>query len=161
MRPKQIAQLVPKPNDLDYVEHFQTLSTVNLEIRRHGPSADRLVRKAILELDVGNFSASLTAAQDAAVLEPSNPETHHLVGMAYLMLALVKSGALPSGPGLHASPSESVTALVLHGSDSFREASRLNPGDEESQADFEALKSLLRRMPSDEELSTALRDGLR
>ncbi|HEX2065386.1 MAG TPA: hypothetical protein VHI93_01100, partial [Candidatus Thermoplasmatota archaeon] len=92
MRPRLIAQLVHAA-DLDYVEHFQMLSAVNLEIRRSGPTAERLLRKAILEMDVGNFLASLAAAEDALALDPKSPEVRHQLGRINLRLALAKAGA--------------------------------------------------------------------
>jgi Flp pilus assembly protein TadD len=159
MRTKLLLQLVQVPADLDYVQHFQTLSAVNLEIRKSGASAERLLRKAILESDVGNFEAALLAAKDAVDLEPKNPEAHHQVGMASLMLAMVKSGALASGPGLHEMPTESATELVLAAMEAFREAAKLNPEDQESRADLAALKVLVKRKESEEELAQALRDG--
>lgn len=140
MKPRLLAQLVQVPADLDYVEHFQVLSGVNLEIRRHGPSADRLLRKAILEMDVGNYAASLAAAQDACALDPVSAETHHQVGLAYLLLAMAKAGAVPTGPGVRETPSESCMALLQKAVKSFGEVLRLNPNDLETQDDLAMLE---------------------
>jgi tetratricopeptide (TPR) repeat protein len=133
MKARLLSELVQVPADLDYVEHFQVLSGVNLEIRRHGPNADRLLRKAILEMDIGNFSASLAAAQASCALDPVSAETHHQVGLAYLLLAMARAGAVPTGPGVRETPSESCTALIQRALESFREVLRLNPEDQETR----------------------------
>jgi hypothetical protein len=160
MKQRLLTQLVQAPNDLDYVQHFQVLAAVNLEIRRQGPNAERLLRKAILELDVGNFGAGLTAAQDAVALDALRAEPHYHIGMAYLLLALVKAGAIPAGPGHAEQPDESVTGLVLRAVDGLAQAAKLNTGDEETQADVETLKALLKAHSSDRGLAQALRGSV-
>jgi len=140
MKARLLNQLVQVPADLDYVEHFQVLSGVNLEIRRHGPSADRLLRKAILEMDIGNYAASLAAAQDACALDPVSAETHHQVGLAYLFLALAKAGAVPTGPGVRETPAESSLGLLQRAVGAFEDVLRLNPHDQETADDLEMLR---------------------
>src|SRR6185295_10731231 len=124
---QRLSQLFQVPADLDYVESFQALSKVNLEIRRYGPTAERLVRKAHLERDVGNHASSLVAAQDALVLDPRNPEMHYQVGLAFLYLALAKAGALPVGPSPSETPEDGAVALLEKAVAAFRMTLELNP----------------------------------
>lgn len=156
MRQRLLTQLIHAPADLDYVERFQQLSAVNLEMRRHGPSGERLLRKAILEMDVGNFSASLTAAQDAAVIDPRNAEAHFQVARAFILLGLVRAGALPVGPGQRA-PEESTTALVTKAMETFRTVLRLNTEDGEAAEDLAFLHTLVAAHPTETGLVRALR----
>lgn len=159
MKTRLLTQLVQVPADLDYVEHFQVLSGVNLEIRRHGPSADRLLRKAILEMDIGNYAASLAAAQDACALDPVSAETHHQVGLAYLLLAMAKAGVVPTGPGVRESPSESCMGLLQKAVTSLGEVLRLNPDDQETREGVSVLKDWL-RTDSESKLHKQLRGAL-
>ncbi len=146
--------------DLDYVEHFQSLAIANLELRRLGPSAERLVRKSVLELDVGNFTASAAAAQDAVALAPLSSETHHQLGLSTLYLALAKAGAIPVGPGVPERVPESVTGLLWRSLEAWKEALRLAPDDEETRHDLGIVESVLAAHRSDGELVEALRDAM-
>jgi tetratricopeptide (TPR) repeat protein len=162
MRAHLIAQLATSPRDLDYVEHFQTLSVVNLEIRRHGPSAERLLRKAILEMDLGNYGASLAAALDAVALDPVSPETHHQVAMAYLLSSLARAGFVPVGPGtaVHELPSATAVELMGKSMEAFRKVLRLNPNDQETQEDLQALESVVGAAKDDAALLARLSETL-
>ncbi len=157
MRQKLLAQLVSAPRDLDYVERFQALAAVNLEIRRLGPAGDRLLRKALLEMDVGNFAAGLTAAQDAAAIRPDDPEVYFVMGKALVLLAMVKAEALPGGPGPGSAVEESATGLLLAAADAFRRASQLNRQDEEVQWDLATVEALLKKHETERGLLRALR----
>jgi tetratricopeptide (TPR) repeat protein len=156
MRQRLLALLVHGP-DLDYVEHFQKLAAVNLEIRRSGPTAERLLRKAILEMDVGNFLASLAAAEDALALEPKDPEVRHQLGRINLRLALAKAGAIPLGPGAEKGILQSATDLLQDAITSFDAAVRLNPEDDESRSDAGILHQLAQDCDTDAKLTKALR----
>jgi tetratricopeptide (TPR) repeat protein len=154
---QRLSQLFQVPADLDYVESFQALSKVNLEIRRYGPSAERLLRKAHLERDVGNHASSLVAAQDALVLDPRNPEMHYHVGLAFLYLALAKAEALPVGPSPTELPDDPASALLDKAASAFRLVLELNPRDEDARQDANALQAVLDAHPDDKHLSEALR----
>ena len=158
MRQILVAQLVGA--DADYVTHFGELQVLNLEIRSQGPTTERLLRKAILELDVGNFLASVDAAQDAVNMAPFNPDTHHLLGLAYIHLALSKADILPHGPGSHEGAPESVTGMLWRAVEQFREAIEHAPNDEETQMDIQTLEKLLRAHPDERELVKGLRGAL-
>jgi hypothetical protein len=157
MRQRLLTQLVQAPSDLDYVESFQALSRINLELRRHGPSADRLLRRAHLERAVGNHAASLAATQDAMVLEPANPEMHYQVGVAHLFLALAKAEALPVGPRPTELPDESLSTLLSRARDAFAKAAEMNPEDEDAREDVAVLTKILDEARSESVLSEAMR----
>lgn len=155
MRQILVSALVQR--DSDYVAHFRDLSVLNLEIRRSGPSPERLLRKAVLELDLGNFLASLDAAQDAVALAPFSTETHHQLGMAYLHLALAKAGILSHGPGQHEGAPESVTGLLWRALEAWHVVLERAPDDEETRLDVAVLERILKDNPTDEALVQALR----
>ena len=154
---QRLAQVFQVPADLDYVESFQALSKVNLEIRRYGPTAERLIRKAHLERDVGNHASSLVAAQDALVLDPRNPEMHYHVGLAFLYLALAKADALPVGPSPTELPDDPTSALLSKAVAAFELVVELNPHDEDARQDATALQAVLNAHPDDRGLGEALR----
>ena len=157
MRQRLLTQLVQAPQDLDYVESFQALSRINLELRRHGPSADRLLRRAVLERAVGNHAASLAATQDALVLEPQTPEMHYQVGVAHLFLALAKAEALPVGPRPTELPDESLSVLLGRARDAFAKAAEMNPADEDAREDVAVLTKVLDGAGSESALAEARR----
>lgn len=157
MRKRLLTQLVQAPADLDYVESFQALSRVNLELRRLGPSADRLLRRANLERAVGNHAASLAATQDALILEPQNAEMHYQVGVAHLFLALAKAEALPVGPRPTDLPDDSLSTLLSRARDSFAKAAEMNPQDEDAREDVTVLTKVLDETRSESSLAEAMR----
>lgn len=154
---QRLTQIFQVPADLDYVESFQALSKVNLEIRRYGPTAERLVRKAHLERDVGNHASSLVAAQDALVLDPRNPEMHYQVALAFLYLALAKAEALPVGPSPSELPDDPPSALLEKAVAAFRTVLDLNPRDEDARQDAQVLRAILDAHPTERALVEALR----
>jgi tetratricopeptide (TPR) repeat protein len=154
---QRLSQLFLVPADLDYVESFQSLSKVNLEIRRYGPTAERLVRKAHLERDVGNHASSLVATQDALVLDPRNPEMHYQVGLAFLYLALAKAGALPVGPSPSEMPEDATSSLLTKAIAAFGTTLELNPKDDDARQDAQALQAVLDAHGSERALGEALR----
>ncbi|MES2155250.1 MAG: hypothetical protein V4510_08970 [bacterium] len=161
MRTRLLTQLVEAPN-LDYVENFQVLSALNLEIRRHGPSAERMLRKAMLEMGVGNYAACLSAALDAQAMDPASPETHYQVGLANFLIALARSGAVPGGPGMgHPADDEPASRLLAKSIEAFREAVRVNPGDDETAQDVAILQQLQVDCDTESKLLTALRRSLK
>lgn len=155
MKQKSLLQLVPPPSERDYLEHFQSLASVNLEIRQRGPTADRLLRKSILEMDVGNFTASLDAARDAAELHDEDPEARYQEGMALVMLAFTKAGVLAGSPGMEP-PLASASTLLKQAADAFARVVKTNPEDDESKEDLAALARFLAEHPSEEELEKGL-----
>lgn len=154
---QRLSQLFLVPADLDYVESFQALSKVNLEIRRYGPTAERLVRKAHLERDVGNHGSSLVACQDALVLDPRNPEMHYQVGLAFLYLALAKAGALPVGPSPSDLPEDATAALLEKAIAAFQVTLELNPKDDDARQDAQALQAILDAHATEKALGEELR----
>jgi tetratricopeptide (TPR) repeat protein len=154
---QRLMQIFQVPEDLDYVHSFSALAQANLELRRRGPSAERLVRKARLEREVGNYAASLASTQEALALDPENPEMHYHVGIAFLYLALAKADALPVGPSPTALPEASASDLLATAVASFRKVLALNPDDEDARLDAVALQAALDAHPDDGDLADALR----
>ncbi len=121
------------PASMDYVEGFTALCSLNLEIRRSASTAPLLVRKAILEMSIGNYAAALSAAIDATTIEPDNAEAFHQVGCANFLMALAKAGALArSRPTAAACEGATATGFMAAARTAFSEAASRNAADEEA-----------------------------
>jgi hypothetical protein len=138
-----LCEMLLATEEPDYVEHFQRLAHVNLEIGQGGPTCERLLRKSILERDVGNYHASVEAATQASLREPQNAEAHYQAAMAAVHLAFVRAGALPPGPGQGEVPRQTIFRLVQSAAERLGEAIRLRPEDLEAVEDLEALNRFL------------------
>ncbi len=142
MQQRNLLQLLPPRDETDYLDHFRCLAAVNVEIQQNGASAERLLRKAILEMEVGNFAAGLEAARDATDVRPEWAEAHYQQGMALLHLAFVRAGILAGSAGMER-PVGSCKTLLEHAGRAFGEALRLHPEDEEVQDDLKTLSLFL------------------
>lgn len=154
---QRLSQLFQVPDDLDYVDGFQALARVMLEIRRDGPTVERLLRRSQLERGVGNHMASLACAREALLLDDGNAETHYDLGMAYLFLALAKADALPVGPKVTELPVEGIGELLGAAVEEFSRTLELNPEDEDARQDVAAIAELLALGVDNDALATALR----
>jgi tetratricopeptide (TPR) repeat protein len=156
---QRLAQLFDVPTDLDYVEAFQALAQLTLELRRNGPSVELLLRRGQLERGVGNHESSLRSAQQAVALDPANPEGPYEVGLAYFYLALAKAHALPVAPRAHGSqlPAEGVAELLGLAIEAFSRTFELNPNDEDAAQDLAALAAVLALESDGDRLAQALR----
>lgn len=154
---QRLSQLFQVPSDLDYVQAFQDLSNLNLEIRKDGPTVARLLRKSFLERGVGNHGASLGAVQRALEIDPQNAEVRYSLGLAYFFLALARADALPVGPRASDLPGESVSELLGLAVEAFSRVVELNPSDDDAAQDLAALAELLAVGASDDQLGVALR----
>ncbi|MGB1586266.1 MAG: hypothetical protein ACPHID_04390 [Thermoplasmatota archaeon] len=143
------------PAEEDYVQHFQALARVNLEIREYGPTATRLLCKSILESDIGNYSAALDDARDALDLKPELSEAHYQEAMALMLLAFTRVGVLAGSPGM-AMPLARARRLLEQAATSFGAAAELNDEDEEAQADADAILGFLAQNEDDDDLEAAL-----
>jgi tetratricopeptide (TPR) repeat protein len=155
---QRLAQLFQVPADLDYVEAFQALALANLEIRKEGPSVERMLRKGLLERRAGNHAASLAAVQRARELDPDNAEVHYELGLAYFFLALARAHALPVGPRPMDLPLHGTSELLGLSVEAFSRVVELNPQDDDAAADLAALAELLALGATDEQLGDALRN---
>ena len=90
---------VRRVEDCDYVEASRKLSALGLEMRRRGPTAELLLRKAFLEIDAGNFAQAAGAAEDALASNPKLVEAQLVWGRALFYAALVRAGIMEGGPG--------------------------------------------------------------
>lgn len=158
MKAELLARLVSAPSDSDYVENFQALADVNVALHDKGPTARLLLRKALFELDLGNFTAARRSAQDALDLDPDMAEAHYQEGLSSLLLAFARAGVVPGGPGHAATPMESIESLLQAAARSFGHAIRLNPDDPEVQEDLAALSRLMARHPTARDLARMLQE---
>lgn len=154
---QRLAQLFQVPTDLDYVQAFQSLAELIVEMRRDGPSVDRLLRRSLLERGVGNHPASLRSARQALELDPQNPEGHYELGLAYFFLALAKAGALPMAPSATPMPEETLQDLLSLAVESFSRVVELNPADEDAAQDLAAIAEVLAVGVEEDALAAALR----
>jgi len=145
---RTLLELVTAPAEDDYVKHFQALATCNLEIRQRGATPERLLRKSILELDIGNFQAGLDAARDAADLKPDLAEARYQEGMALVMLAFTKVGVLAGAPGMP-TPLARPRVLLEQAAEAFARSLKHRPDDEEAAADLAALSAFLTTVGDD------------
>ncbi len=157
MKQKTLLQLVPPHQESDYLEHFASLATVNIEIREKGATAERLLRKSILEMDIGNYTAALEAARDAADVRKDWAEAYYQEGMSLLLLAFAKAGIM-AGSAAMERPLGSVKTLLGHARNALQQAMHLNPLDEEVEEDFEALVAFTAEHEGDDDLVAALQD---
>lgn len=129
----RLSQRLHVPRDVDYVQAFQNLNRVQLELRRHGPSVELLLRRCELERRVGNYAASHAAALDAYRLDPRNPEVHYQVGVALVYLAMRKAGAVPCTTSSIRVPDQDQDQLLERAVYAFRAVVQLNPDDQDAE----------------------------
>lgn len=154
---RPLSQLFQVPADLDYVNGFQELARLNLQVRRHGPSVDLLLRKANLERAIGNHRASLEAVIDAQHLAPDHTEVQYELGVTYFFLAMREAGALPVGPLHQGASSDGIRALLSAAMEAFARVLEQNPDDTEVARDLGAIAELLAAQSDDLALADALR----
>ncbi len=153
---RTLLELVTAPQEADYLQHFQALSTVNLEIRQRGASPERLLQKSILEADIGNFQAALDAARDASDLRPDMAEARYQEGMSLILLAFTKVGVLAGAPNMP-TPIARPRVLLEQAAEAFSQSVQANPDDEEAAEDLAALSGFLATTDDDGILESALR----
>ncbi len=156
MTPHTLLERIQTPN-ADYVEAFQALARVNLAMRQHGATTERLLCKAILEMDVGNFAAGLQAAEDALVMDVTRAEAHYQAAIARILMAMVRAGALTAAPGSDL-PTTSVSDYLEEARHALAETVQLAPHDEEAQDDLEALEEFLENHGDESARRDALTD---
>lgn len=154
---RPLSQLFQVPADLDYVNGFQELARINLQIRQQGASVERLLRRANLERAIGNHRASLDAVLEAQRLAPDHPEVHYELGVTYFFLAMSEAGALPVGPLHQNAESEGIRALLSKALEAFTAVIEQNPADTEAARDLGAIADLLAAQSDDLALAEALR----
>lgn len=155
MNAQGLAQLVHTP-DVDYVQRFQALATAHLEIETRGPTVARLLRRGILEMQVGDYQDARRTMDAALRLDSGVAEIHYQRGCAYALLACVKAEAVPPGPGHH-EPSESIRFLLTEAATAFKESIALNDEDTEAQERLLRIGSVLDTGDSEESLAALLR----
>lgn len=159
-----LLQMLHPSQDADYVERFQALAAVNLELRRQGANASRLLQKAALEIDVGNHASALAAARHAIQLAPRDAEPHFVAARALMLMALVRARVLPGATGspgdaahTREAPRESARQLSAEAVGELHAALRLNAEDDEALEDAALIDAMLAAHPEDAAFARALR----
>ncbi len=159
MKQQTLASLVHAPLDADYVGNFQALAAVNLELERHGPSHRRLLRKGILELDVGNFEAGHETLHQALRYDDSDAETHFQHAVASLLVACVKADAIVAAPGSNIQQDgRTIVEHLRSAAKSLAAVVRLNPHDDEAKEGLGHLAEVMADDPDDAALRNLLQD---
>lgn len=122
-----IQELVHAPQ-ADYVETFQALAIVNLEIQNYGPTAERLLRRGLLEIDMGAYVDARESIQDALIADASIPEGMYYLGVANVLLCLQKAGVIAGSAGQVAP--EPARVHMEQACSAFRTAVALNDDDD-------------------------------
>ncbi|MGB1696929.1 MAG: hypothetical protein ACPHK8_00855 [Thermoplasmatota archaeon] len=148
-----IQELVHAPQT-DYVEAFQAISHVNMEIQKMGPTPERLLRRAVLEIDMGSYVDARESIQDSLLAGHQAPEAMYYLGIVNVFLAMQKAGAIAAAAGQFAP--EPARVHMEQACAAFRSALALNE-DEDLQAQLEACEDLLEEAP-DEDAFVALFD---
>lgn len=156
MQTMSLARLVFDGNT-DYVEEFQALAAVNLEIQAKGATASRLLRKAILEVHVGDYADARESVERALDASPASAEAHYQRGVAYALLACLKADAIPAGPGHHDLPKESLRFLLTEAARSFAKAVACNADDDEAQERLLRVGTILDTATSEDRIALLLR----
>lgn len=157
MHVRSLARLV-FDGDTDYVEEFQALAAVNLEIQSKGPNAPRLLRKAILEIHLGDYVDARRTVEAALDLHPGLSEAHFQRGVVYALLACLKADAVPAGPGHTTLPPESLRFLLTEAARAFAEAVRTNPYDDDAQERLLRVGTILDTAATEDDVARLLRD---
>ncbi|MEA3203732.1 MAG: hypothetical protein QOI63_1411 [Thermoplasmata archaeon] len=149
---------LPLRESIDYVEGFQDLARLGVEIHRSGPTLPLLLRKAVLELRVGSYAAASDAASDALVCNDQCAEAHWLHALALLGLCLVDLGLLTEGPG--EPPARSGAPVLARLEAAWRslvECVRLSGGDQEAATLLAYVETVLAARPPRRRLPHLLR----
>jgi len=126
-----LAEIHP-PVDADYVDQFQRLAELNLDMKRLGPSKELLVRRSILEAALGNYHASRVAAKDAVLLDRADAEPWFQLGMSCMYLAYAEAGAVAASLADMAWEAIPLADLLEEARDAFERSADANPEDEEA-----------------------------
>lgn len=152
-----LAELHP-PVDADYVDQFQRLAELNLQMKRDGPSKSLLLRRSLLEAALGNFHAGRVAAKDAVLLDREDPECLFQQGMSCLFLAYAEAGAVATSPADSGWEDIPVDQLLREAEEAFLAAAASNPEDEESKRLAAEVAEVLTRHPGERGLREHLRN---
>ncbi len=119
------------PREVDYVATFQQLADTTLAMRREGASYERMVRRGVLEADLGNYDASRQTAYDAALMRHDPLEALFLRGSSALLQALTRLDVLEAkvpDPG-----TLPVRTLLEDAQQAFHDVVRIDPTDKDAQ----------------------------
>ncbi len=141
------------PQESDYVQCFEQMAFVEVEIRRRGPSPHLLIRRAQLHLAIGNYAPALRAAQEAVARAPRDGEAHYQEGLAWIAMARVQCGAA-AAPGVAVPARRPLITLIENAYEAFCAAAKCCPEDTEAKELVKEVESLL--MLDDQAIAYAL-----
>lgn len=134
-----IHELVNAPQT-DYVEAFQAFAALGMEIQRMGPTPERLMKKGILEIDLGAYVDAKQSIQDALLANASVPEGMYYLGVVNVYLSLQRAGVLAAAQGQFAP--EYARVHMEEACVAFRSALAVND-DEDLRSQLAACEALL------------------
>lgn len=106
---------VRRVEDSDYVAAVGRLTQLCLEINRSGATAERLLRKAYLEIDVGSYQGAAKTAQEALAKDANLQEAELVMARAQFYLALVRAGVMEGAFGTElGNPGPQILAAYKH-----------------------------------------------
>lgn len=156
MSSRLISKFAPT-KDLDYVECFQRLQSVNLRIESRGPTTGDLVQKVLLELELGNYQVAYETASRLVSGAPNNLEAHFLAGRCGVMLALAQADVVPLGANPPAAMPMDIMQLVQEALAHFDAVVASNSDDVEANENAHALRTLVDGVEDSEALVDTLR----
>jgi hypothetical protein len=143
---KKLAQLLV-PAEADYVEVFQNLARLHVEMQRQGATAARLAHVAVLELQMGHLAEAQAAAQLAVRRDRKDAEAHFALARTQVAEAIqLAAKTRPVG----------VREALEGATDQLREVLKLNPADEEAGQQLAMLDTLLKTHPDAATLASSL-----
>jgi hypothetical protein len=142
-----IQELVHAPQ-ADYVETFQSLAIVNMEIQKMGPTPERLLCRGLLEIDMGAYVDARESIQDALIANSGIAEGMYYLGVANVLLCLQRAGVIAGSAGQLAP--EPARVHMEQACSAFRSALALN-SDEDLQSQLTACEDLLAEAEGEEE----------
>lgn len=143
---RKLVQLLV-PAEADYVETFQNLARLHVEMQRQGATAARLARAAVLELQMGHIPEAHAAAELAVRRDRQEAEAHYALARTEIAQALRQAGA-----GRTTGVREGLEAAT----DQLREVLKINPDDEEAGQELALLDTLLKSYTDPGKLAAVL-----
>jgi hypothetical protein len=133
------------------------LTDLCLVINRSGATGERLLRKAYLEIEVGNYEEASKTAQTALAMDAKLQEAELVSARAQFYLALVRAGVMEGAYGTElGNPGPQILAAYKHVSH-YVDAVK---GDQDAEVLCDYLDGLVMRNEDSSRMTAALRRDL-